>query len=490
VSYSYDVPNPKIEGLTHYAKGRRTRVDVAGGTSSGVDSFDPLGRVTRTWQETNGTKYRFGSDGDEGYVYWRNGAVASMRLPTGRLLIYSYDDDGMATALTDGVTMYVSGVTYADHGGVETMRTNGWRMRETRSYDADRLQLTGIAVAQCTDNSQLCTTPAGIRTFGYTYQTSGTAGNGSGPDNNGSLRRQDITDAGIATVQRQAYSYDALDRLTGFTEGPVGGSTVLNESYCYDGHGNRAVLQRVGLSPLIPQVTSCTASAVSAMFPGNRWATMTYDAGGGIGNDGRSNLRYNGEDQLVKTWPAVGAATETVYGYDGDGKRVTMAVGAGAPTVFVYDGFGKLAVEYGAVGAVPGREFVSEDHLGSTRLVTNGEGGVVRRMDYWPFGMEIGTADTAVRTAGLGFVMDGRMRVKFTGQGRDEGTGLDYFGARYMSGAMGRFVSADAPFADQFVENPQSWNRYSYVRNNPLNAVDLDGRDRRVVSSVLCKRSE
>jgi len=43
------------------------------------------------------------------------------------------------------------------------MRTNGWRMRETRSYDADRLQLTGIAVAQCTDNSQLCTTPASGR---------------------------------------------------------------------------------------------------------------------------------------------------------------------------------------------------------------------------------------------------------------------------------------------------------------------------------------
>ena len=53
--------------------------------------------------------------------------------------------------------------------------------------------------------------------------------------------------------------------------------------------------------------------------------------------------------------------------------------------------------------------------------------------------------------------------------------GLDYFGARYLSGAMGRFVSADAPFADQHPEDPQSWNLFSYARNNPLRFIDLQG---------------
>ena len=54
-------------------------------------------------------------------------------------------------------------------------------------------------------------------------------------------------------------------------------------------------------------------------------------------------------------------------------------------------------------------------------------------------------------------------------------TGLDYFGARYFSGAQGRFTSADTPFADQYLHDPQSWNLYEYARNNPLRYIDDDG---------------
>jgi RHS repeat-associated protein len=60
-----------------------------------------------------------------------------------------------------------------------------------------------------------------------------------------------------------------------------------------------------------------------------------------------------------------------------------------------------------------------------------------------------------------------------SGKERDE-TGLDYFGARYYSGAMGRFSSPDSG-VDQHPINPQTWNLYSYVRNNPLILVDPDG---------------
>jgi RHS repeat-associated protein len=55
-----------------------------------------------------------------------------------------------------------------------------------------------------------------------------------------------------------------------------------------------------------------------------------------------------------------------------------------------------------------------------------------------------------------------------TGKERDTETGLDYFGARYFSGAQGRFTSPDEPFADQYESDPQSWNLYTYGRNNPL----------------------
>ena len=62
---------------------------------------------------------------------------------------------------------------------------------------------------------------------------------------------------------------------------------------------------------------------------------------------------------------------------------------------------------------------------------------------------------------------------KFTGKLRDNESGLDYFGARYFSGAQGRFTTPDTAPPD--LNNPQSWNRYSYALNNPLRMVDRDG---------------
>ncbi len=58
---------------------------------------------------------------------------------------------------------------------------------------------------------------------------------------------------------------------------------------------------------------------------------------------------------------------------------------------------------------------------------------------------------------------------------RDSETGLDYFLARYYSSTQGRFTSPDQPFADQYEDDPQSWNLYSYVGNNPLSFTDPFG---------------
>jgi RHS repeat-associated protein len=68
----------------------------------------------------------------------------------------------------------------------------------------------------------------------------------------------------------------------------------------------------------------------------------------------------------------------------------------------------------------------------------------------------------------------------YTGKERDTESGNDYFGARYYSSAMGRWLSPDwsakrepVPYAT--LDNPQSLNLYTYALNNPLRKIDKDG---------------
>jgi RHS repeat-associated protein len=69
---------------------------------------------------------------------------------------------------------------------------------------------------------------------------------------------------------------------------------------------------------------------------------------------------------------------------------------------------------------------------------------------------------------------------KFTGKERDSESGNDFFGARYYTSTMGRFMTPDwatKPTAVPYAHygNPQSLNLYSYVNNNPTTTGDLDG---------------
>jgi RHS repeat-associated protein len=67
-------------------------------------------------------------------------------------------------------------------------------------------------------------------------------------------------------------------------------------------------------------------------------------------------------------------------------------------------------------------------------------------------------------------------RSRSTAKERDQESGLDYFGARYFGSSLGRFTSPDVPLLDQSPADPQSWNLYGYVRNNPLVFIDPSGR--------------
>jgi RHS repeat-associated protein len=83
---------------------------------------------------------------------------------------------------------------------------------------------------------------------------------------------------------------------------------------------------------------------------------------------------------------------------------------------------------------------------------------------YGPFGEQYGTSGTT--------------DASFTGQDQDTISTLYDFLARRYSPSQGRWVSPDpAGRAAVKLTNPQTWNRYVYVLNNPLRLVDPKGMD-------------
>jgi RHS repeat-associated protein len=110
------------------------------------------------------------------------------------------------------------------------------------------------------------------------------------------------------------------------------------------------------------------------------------------------------------------------------------------------------------------------DLLGSTRVITDNDGIIVSQHDYLPFGEEI----TPV------FTYNTKM---FTGHERDSETGLDYMLARYYGNNLPRFLAPD-PGENWDKFEPQTWNLYTYVGNNPLRYFDPTGEEMRDVREV------
>jgi RHS repeat-associated protein len=108
-------------------------------------------------------------------------------------------------------------------------------------------------------------------------------------------------------------------------------------------------------------------------------------------------------------------------------------------------------------------EYYATDALGSVRIVFTPSGQVIGRSAYLPFG------ETRDQSGSL-------PRQRFTGQERDGEAGLDYFNARSLQMRTGRMNQPDPAFGGAMT-NPQAWNRYAYVINNPLRYVDPSGAE-------------
>ena len=443
VTYTYDTPCLKGSLCT-----------VQAGSSTGY-VYNVLGQVTGSTQTTDGSPYPFT------YTYNLRGDRKSVTYPSQKVVNYTLN--GRGNAVSAGA--YASAGTYAPHGGLSGVAL-GNGVQETVGWDAGlRWQSLGAAKG----------TPILSVTNAYAA--------------NGNVKTQAATIGSGTATYTQTFGYDNVNRLSSVSETNLGaGTAAWSQTYGFDRYGNRAVTGSSYPEDLATPVSTSqysTATNRIALTQGNGAMPVdAYSAAGNLTNHPQmGQFAYDAEGRMVSA--TVGGVT-TAYTYDGEGRRV-KTVGAAGTRVFVYDAAGALMAEYGTAGGSSGTRYLTVDGLGSTRLVTDGAGIVTSRHDYAPFGAELTVTSNAVRSTVNGFVgLEAGVRQEFTGQPRDSESGLDYFGARYMSSAQGRFTSPDAPFVGQDRANPQSWNLYSYGLNNPLRFTDPTGHDPEEADGAGC----
>ncbi|NJO12121.1 MAG: RHS repeat-associated core domain-containing protein [Gammaproteobacteria bacterium] len=130
--------------------------------------------------------------------------------------------------------------------------------------------------------------------------------------------------------------------------------------------------------------------------------------------------------------------------------------------------------------------YFTKDHLGSIDSITNQAGAVQVRLSYDTFGKRRNAAGWwgAVPGADLTAIAN-TSRLGYTGHEHLDNLGLIHMNGRVQDPFIGRFLSADPFVPEPF--NGQSFNRYSYVRNNPLAFVDPSGfTDEPAVECVFC----
>ena len=373
------------------------------------------------------------------YTYDLGGRLLTVTYPSGRVVTQSYVKSGtIATDRTDELTdnetstMLVNSVTDNAAGAItaRTLADGSGSIAETRSFNS-RNQLTHITAAA---NS------ATLLDMGYGY----------GTYNDGRIRAR--TDA-VQPEHSAAYTFDEIGRLTAVS----GGDSSWGISWTLDRFGNRTAQTPDGLA--IGRVGS-----PSLAYWNNKMIGYNHDAAGNVTYDGSHHFYYDAENRLYKI-----NSTDVEYAYDHAGRRIKRKVGS-VTTYYVYGLTGLMSEFSTSDSDSDAVEAASDDRLQyrvgeqtGTAVMLMDSGGVPRENNrVFPFGEPWLLSTSSNNTE------------KFTTyqHDNDAGSDLDYAMARYYASRSGRFMTADPGHVGANVGDPQSWNGYLYVLNDPINGVD------------------
>jgi RHS repeat-associated protein len=212
--------------------------------------------------------------------------------------------------------------------------------------------------------------------------------------------------------------------------------------------------------------------------------SYTYDAAGNVTNDGAHTYTYDSENRLV----SVDSGATASYSFDNYNRRYKKTVGINV-THYLWEGNQVLAEHNGSTGAVivdyiyGGSRMIAKvassttsyflsDRL-SVRMVLNSSGSVVGQQAHLPFGEDFASSGT-------------QQKQHFTSYERDSETGTDYAVNRQDSTDVGRFTAVDPQANSATLGLPQSWNRYTYALNDPINRKDPLG----LFACLVCEAEE
>jgi len=434
VQYFYD--QSSYGGLTiTNGKGRLT--GMSDGSGSSAWSYNLLGEIVTERHTISGVSKNIS------YAYNLDGSLASTTYPGGRVLTAAYSNAKRLVSLNDGGHNYVTSVVYAPQGTLASLvyGKTGTFPGITESYTYNnRLQL----------NNQLATSTAGS-------VLNLTSGFPASPGNNG-----EITSVvnNLDTGRTQSFAYDPLHRVISAQSQATSGPDCWGQSFGYDRWANL----------LSVNVTKCSALSLSVTATNNRLTGtgFNYDATGNMTADGINSYTYDAAGNLA-------SAAGVSYSYDGNNLRVKKSNG----TLYWRNFMGDTVVESDLSGTLTNQYmffdgkrvaradssgnvfYYFSDQLGSTRAITNSAGAVCYSADYTAFGGEISFSNTCPQN------------YKFTGYERDQESGLDYAIFRSYSSRLGRFMQPDPAGLDATnPTNPQTWNQYAYVLNQPCNLID------------------